>query len=309
MVTPQDAIDVVTRAFGRHEGFRALHARGILCRGTFTASPEAAKLTRAAHMQGEPVPALVRFSNGSGHPRHPDNVPGIHGMAVKFTLPDGSRTDISGQNGRLFSSSTVEGFIAFLRVAEAGPGGLLRFPALVVRHPEFLRTLRANAVALRIPASYATIGYHALHAFEWLDADGGSRFVRYHWAPEAGASYLSLLEARKKSRAFLIDEITERLSRGPVRFRLDVQIAGPDDSTTDPSAPWRSDETVSVGKLEITGLETERETGGDIVVFDPTRITDGIALADDPILKFRTHAYSVSIERRSGVARPEELNE
>jgi catalase len=34
-------------------------------------------------------------------------------------------------------------------------------------------------------------------------------------------------------------------------------------------------------------------------VFDPTRITGGIELSDDPVLAFRSHAYAVSYDRRS----------
>jgi catalase len=56
---------------------------------------------------------------------------------------------------------------------------------------------------------------------------------------------------------------------------------------------------VRVGTFEITGPETERETGGDVLVFDPTRVTDGIELSDDPVLRFRPKAYSVSVARRT----------
>jgi catalase len=35
-------------------------------------------------------------------------------------------------------------------------------------------------------------------------------------------------------------------------------------------------------------------------VFDPTRVTDGIGLSDDPILHFRRAAYAQSVLRRSG---------
>jgi catalase len=85
---------------------------------------------------------------------------------------------------------------------------------------------------------------------------------------------------------------------------LELQLALKDDPVDDPTAPWRDDrETVAGGTLELSELETGRETGDDVLVFDPTRVTDGIELSDDPILRFRTHAYSVSIERRSGVSR------
>jgi catalase len=57
---------------------------------------------------------------------------------------------------------------------------------------------------------------------------------------------------------------------------------------------------VRAGTLELTELETERETGGDVLVFDPTRVTDGIELSDDPVLRFRHEAYTESVARRMG---------
>jgi catalase len=55
---------------------------------------------------------------------------------------------------------------------------------------------------------------------------------------------------------------------------------------------------VIAGTLELTGLDTERETGTDVLVFDPVRVTEGIELSDDPILRFRERAYSASVARR-----------
>ena len=64
-------------------------------------------------------------------------------------------------------------------------------------------------------------------------------------------------------------------------------------------APWpKLRREVEVGSYEITGLETERETGGDVLVFDPTRVIDGIELSEDPVLHFRGAAYTESVRRR-----------
>ncbi len=88
-------------------------------------------------------------------------------------------------------------------------------------------------------------------------------------------------------------------------FTLRLQLAGDDDPIDDPTAAWPEDrETVEAGRLEVTGLAFDRERDGDVLVFDPTRVTDGISCSPDPILAVRSHAYSVSVERRSGVARP-----
>src|SRR3954447_26617894 len=287
--------------FGRHPGYRALHAKGILLKRTFTAAPAAAKLTRAPHMQGDAIPATVRFSNGSGDPDLPDYGPEVRGMAVKFYLPDGSRTDISAQSVPRFPTRTPDAFMNLLRASTPGPGRIWRLPLFLATHPEVLPALRANAPTLKPPASYASVKYNAVHAFKWIDGAGGERYVRYHWLRESEEPPLSREEAKSRGRDYLQEEIEERLARGPVRFTLELTIAGPGDKVDDPSAAWPDDrEKVAAGTLELTELETGREKAGDVLVFDPVRVTDGIELSDDPILRYRSPAYSVSVEKRIG---------
>ena len=286
----EQAVDVINGVFGRHDGHRALHAKGTLCKGTYTASPDAASLTRAQHMQGEPVDVTVRFSNGSGNPRQPDYAPDVRGLAVKFYLPDGSRTDIVAQSSPRFPTRTPEGFIEFMQ-AQKSPW---RLPVFFARHPEALKAVPVSAPSLRPPPSYAAVPYYGTHAFKWIAADGTERFVRYKWVPlqEGGR--------RRRERDYLQQELRERLEAEPIRFRLELQVAMPGDPTDDPSAVWPSSRwRVDAGTLEVTGLETERETGGDVLVFDPTRITDGIDLSGDPVLRFRRDAYSASVARRT----------
>ncbi|MCV7428080.1 catalase family peroxidase [Mycobacterium montefiorense] len=302
-VSADDAIDAIRGTGGAQPGYRALHAKGTLYRGTFIATGDAAELSRAKHLDGSTIPALIRFSNGSGNPKQADGSPGVRGAAVKFTLPDGSTTDVSTQTARLFVSSKPEGFVDLLKAMRPALTTPLRMVKYFVTHPRLLGALPVLRDANKVPASYATIEYHGLHAFRWISADGNARFVRYHLIPAAGESYLSGSDAHGVGSDFLTEELNTRLAQGPVRFDYRVQIAGPQDSTVDPSAPWRSVETVTVGTLEITGLDTEREHGGDIVVFDPMRVTDGIEPSDDPVLHFRSLAYSASVKLRTGVDR------
>ncbi|BBY21283.1 catalase family peroxidase [Mycobacterium stomatepiae] len=306
MVTADDAIEAIRGTGGAQPGARALHAKGTLYRGTFTATRDGGELSLAKHLDGAEVPALIRFSNGSGNPKQADGSPGVRGMAVKFTLPDGSTTDVSTQTARLFVSSKPEGFVDLLKAMRPGLTTPLRLAKYFVTHPRLLGALPVVRDANKVPASYATIEYHGLHAFRWISADGNARFVRYHLIPAAGEHYLSGSDAHRAAPDFLTDELKARLAQGPVRFDCRVQIAGPQDSTIDPSAPWRSAETVTVGTIEITGLDTEREHDGDIVVFDPMRVTDGIEPSDDPVLHFRSLAYSASVRLRTGVDRGSE---
>jgi catalase len=305
MVTPDEAIDAIRGTGGAQPGCRALHAKGTLYRGTFTATPDAAGLSRAKHLDGSTVPALVRFSNGSGNPAQSDGLPGVRGMAVKFTLPDKSTTDVSTQTARLFVSSTPDGFIDLLKAMRPGLTTPLRMARYFLTHPRLLGALPVLREAGKVPASYAGIEYHGLHAFRWIGADGSARFVRYHLVPAVGEQPPGPA-ARGKGPDFLNDELDARLANGPARFDFRVQIAAANDSTIDPSAPWQSTQFVTVGTLDITSLDTERERGDDIVVFDPMRVTDGIEPSDDPVLRFRTLAYSASVKLRTGVDRGRE---
>lgn len=298
-VTPQQAVDAANEAYGRHPGRRALHAKGILLKGTFTATPQAAALTRAAHMQGQPVPATVRMSNGAGDPGRPDYLPDVRGLAVKLDLPDRSQTDIVAQTLPRFPFGTPEGFVDFLRAQAPGPGMAVRLPLYLLRHPAMLGPLQANMPALRPPASYAACRYYAIHAFRFLDANGGSRYIRYTWIPEAGDARLSGRAAKTRGPDYLHDELRERIAARSIRFTLELQVAGPGDDVDNPASVWpASRERVRAGTLEITDLSPD-DDATTLIVFDPVRLTDGIELSADPVLSFRPKAYSESVARRT----------
>jgi catalase len=299
-LSPAEGAAAAHEVFGRHDGYRALHAKGTLLKGTFTASPEAAELTRAGHLQGEQVPVTARFSNGSGHPKAPDNAPDVRGLGVKFYLPDGSRTDIVAQTAPRFPNHTPEEFVGLVRATKPSAAAW-RMPLFFARHPGALLRLPTNARALLPPESYATARYYAVHAYRFVAADGGSTHVRYTWIPEAGEKRIGLRAMAGRDREFLQQEIRARLQRGPVRFFLELQIAAPGDEVDDPAVYWPQDRrTVRAGTLELTDLETGREQDGDILIFDPTRVVDGIELTNDPVLRYRSQAYAESVKQRSG---------
>ena len=303
-------VDAINALSGRHAGFRAAHAKGVLCEGTFTPSDAASGLTRAAHMQGDPVRVTVRFSNGSGDPGAPDNDRRDgRGMAIKFYLPEGGTTDIVAITIPVFFVRTPEDFLGFTgaRVPdpETGQPDMEKIGAFVAEHPETGAALQLILPSLVAPRSYATCQYNSLHAFRFVNAEGDGRFARYRIDPEAGVETMPDDELESASPDYLQDDIHERLERGPVGFRLLARLAEEGDPLDDPTAAWPDErKTVELGRIELTGPDTTRETGDDVLVFDPTRMTDGIELSDDPILAVRSWAYSASVERRSGVPRP-----
>jgi len=300
-------VDALNGLYGVHNGHRATHAKGTLCAGTFTATPHASKFTTAAHMQGDPVRVHVRFSNAGGDPEKRDGTNDSRGMAVKFYLPDGTTTDIDAVIIPVFVVRTPEDFLELTLARRPDPATGKPDPdkigAFLSDHPESMPAIEA-ALALQAPVSFVQLTYFAVHAYRFIDAGGGSRHVRYRWEPEAGTDFLERAEAEQQDHDYLRKDLEERLAGGPAAFRLWIQVAEEGDPSDDPTVAWPDErETVELGRLEITELAFDRDRDGDVLVFDPTRVTEGIECSDDLILRARAHAYAESVFRRSGIRR------
>src|SRR5258708_26331951 len=101
-------VDLANKLNGVHPGFRAFHAKGVVVEGSFKASPEAAKLSRATLFNGDTIPVTVRFSDGNGMPNVADGSPAgnPHGMAIKYQLPGGTATDMVTNSLAFFPAGT-----------------------------------------------------------------------------------------------------------------------------------------------------------------------------------------------------------
>jgi catalase len=296
-------VETMRALAGPHPGFRPVHAKGIVCSGTFRGAPQARGVTRAPHLQGQTVPTVIRFSNASGDPDIHDGVANARAMAVKFQLPDGKNTDVLTLSIEGFPARTPEDFLAFLQAqlpdrvtGRPVPDALSRF---VEGHPA-TRAFVERLMQKPVPASYGQSNYYAEHAFQFTAADGTSRFGRYRWTPEAGEAYISPDDASKRSTNFLRQELESRLQTSPVVFRLFLQLAGENDPTDDPTTLWPADRPVlELGRLEITNISPTSAADERRLVFDPTNLTEGIDLSTDPFPLARSAAYSISYDRRS----------
>jgi catalase len=297
-----DLVDAINDVNGRHAGKRAVHAKGILCAASFTPTAAGGELCAAAHFAGPAVRAHVRFSNGAGKPDAHDGGPDGRGLAVKLYLPGGSTTDIVALTLPVFFVRTPEEFLEFTRARRPDPAtgapDMAVLGAWLAEHPEAQPALQA-ALGAQPPESYARLTYHGIHAFRWTAPDGAERFVRYRWDPEAGEAGLDAETAMAREPGYLQAELRERLASGPVAFSLHVSVAADGDAVDDPTVAWPEDrESFEAGRLEIGAEAFDRDRGEDVLVFDPTRVSDGIALSGDRILSARSGAYSVSVERR-----------
>ncbi len=297
----EQLVEAANAIYGSHEGHRAFHAKGSWARGTFTGNAEAARLSRARHLSGEPVEALVRFSNASGDPQANDAARDGRGMAVKLRW-DGGETDILTTTVPTFATRTSEEFLELLRLRrpdpETGQPDMEKLGAFLGERPEAQPAIAA--VLMKEPlASFATAPYYSPHFFALVDSDDNRTWVRWRFAPDAGEQRLPDDDARALGRDYLHDELAERLSSGVIGFAFELQLAGEGDALDDPTQEWPDESTLlPAGRLEITELVDDPERDGHIDVFDPNRIVDGVELSDDPILLARREAYSVSAYKR-----------
>jgi catalase len=298
-VTTQ-VVDLANKLNGVHPGFRAFHAKGVVVEGSFKASSEAARLSRAPLFSGRTIQVTVRFSDGNGMPNVADGSPAAnpHGMAIKYHLPGGVDTDMVTNSLKFFPVGTGEDFRDLLLAIIASPPDVpkpTKLEQFFASHPNAPKAFGTAAT----PDSYADEEYHGINAFIFVSKSGQRQAVRYLLVPEK-AVHLTPEQAAKQPPDFLSDELTQRIARKPVVFHLKAQLAEPGDQTKDGSQPWPDDRKVvelgvlTLNKVVPNSLEAEKK-----LLFLPTSLTAGIELSDDPLPSVRAAAYAVSFGRRS----------
>lgn len=297
----QIADELVLLAGGIHPGYRFMHAKGIVVTGTFTAAAGAPSISRAAHLQGGTVAVTVRLSDATGVPNIPDTDPnaGPRGMAIRFALPGGAFTDIVAISHNGFVVGTGEDFLAFLKaIAATRPDSPHPWPveAFLGSHPRSLKFVVENKP---LPASFATLAYYGNNAFVFVDAKGTKRVGRYQIIPVAGLAHLDSAAAAKAGPNYLFDDLPRRLARGPVQFRLFVQLANPGDQTNDGSIVWPDDrKRVELGTMSLTTVAPNNDELQRSLMFNPIYVTTGIELSDDPMVPLRSAVYALSVAQR-----------
>lgn len=297
----RDLLQQFDQIFGVHPGFRAAHAKGLMLTGVFHPAPEAQSLTRAPHLLRESTPVTARFSNSTGLPQIPDNVADANprGFAVRFNLAEHVHTDIVSHSTNGFPARDGYEFLEFLRAAAAS-GSDVPSPKPIERflgsHPAALAFVQAPKP---FPSSLARQSYFAVTAFEFTNARGQSRFGRYRIVPELGNDYLADDQVSRLPENYHYDEIRERVSGQPIRFRIAVQLADASDTADDATVHWpESREQAEFGTLELTDVMPDSQAQQQHIIFDPIPRVDGIEPSADPLLELRAAIYLLSGKRR-----------
>jgi catalase len=294
-------VDALNKAFGSHPGFRANHAKGVVVEGSFKASPDAPALSKAKLFDGSAIPVTVRFSDSTGIPDLPDgaNPANPHGMAIKFRLPGGGGdVDMVTNSLKFFPVSNGADFRdLFLAIAASPPDAPkpTQLEQFVASHP----TVAAASATVATPDSFADEQYHGIDAFVFVNKAGERQAVRYVIVPEH-VVHLNAADAAKQAPDFLMEELPQRLKRGPVTFRIGVQLAAAGDSTSDPTQPWPEDrKVVDLGILTIDKPVANSAAAEKSLLFLPGQLTDGIEPSDDPLIDVRDAVYAISFSRRN----------
>jgi len=298
----QDIVHRIRAILGDFQGYRALHADGRFYRGSFRATPDARRYTRAQHLQGDAIPVSVRFSKGGGDPFA--HFGATVGMATRFYLPDGQFTNSVMLNQKLFFSRSIEQFMELLEAVKPIPGqsgpNRAGLNAFLAANPNvaFAFKLRAESQA---PVSFAHTEFNSVHAFLYRNAADEITAARAHWHPVGGVVGQAVDALAQAPVDALYVELGRRLDGGPVEFDLQLELAEPGDPLDDATALWPEGRTrVTMGRLRIESAIDESATGDPVMNHDPTVLADGIEATEDPILQIRRGVYEVSAAQRSG---------
>ena len=99
------------------------------------------------------------------------------------------------------------------------------------------------------------------------------------------------------------EEISQRLTKGPIRLGVFVQLAGDGDDVTDSSVPWPDIRPeIKFGTITLTERAHDMEQEKRKIIFDPIPRIDGIDTSGDPLSEVRSEIYLLSGRRRRTAA-------
>jgi catalase len=164
-----------------------------------------------------------------------------------------------------------------------------------------------------IPRSYRTMQGFGVHTFRLVNANGESRFVKFHWTPRAGTHSLVWDEAVKISGAdpdFHRRDLWEAIEAGAYpEYELGLQIFTEEqaeeftfdvlDATK--LVPEELVKITPVGRLVLNRNPDNFFAETEQVAFCAAHIVPGIDFTNDPLLAGRIHSYvDTQISRLGG---------
>lgn len=301
---------------------RIVHARGTGAHGFFQAYENHSTLTKAGFLQdpGKKTPVFVRFSTVQGPRGSGDTVRDVRGFAVKFFTDEGN-FDLVGNNMPVFFIQDAIKFPDFVHAVKPEPhneiptGGSAHdtFWDFVSLVPESAHMVIWAMSDRAIPKSLRSMQGFGVHTFRLVNAEGKSRFVKFHWRPTAGTCSLVWDEAQKlagKDTDYHRRDLWEAIEMGDYpEWELGVQIIEEENEhdfdfdILDPTKliPEEIVPITPLGKMTLNRNPDNFFAETEQVAFCPGHIVPGIDFSNDPLLQGRLFSYTdTQISRLGG---------
>ncbi|ACK52483.1 Catalase [Methylocella silvestris BL2] len=302
---------------------RIVHARGTAAHGFFETYDSLSDLTKADLFQraGERTPVFTRFSTVAGGAGSVDTPRDVRGFAVKFYTKEGN-WDLVGNNIPVFFIQDAIKFPDLIHAAkmEADRG----FPQAATAHdtfwdfislmPESTHMIMWAMSDRTIPRSLRTMEGFGIHTFRFVNAEGKSTFVKFHWKPKQGLQSTVWDEAVKIAGAdpdFQRRDLFEAIQRGEFpEWELGVQAF---DQKFADSLPFDVLDATKIipeeilpvrliGRMVLDRYPDNFFAETEQVAFCPANIVPGVDFTNDPLLQGRLFSYLDTQKSRLGTA-------
>ena len=299
-----------------------MHARGSAAHGFFECYRPLTDLTRASLFAeaGKQTPVFVRFSTVAGERGSTDTARDVRGFAVKFYTDEGN-WDLVGNNIPVFFIQDAMKFPDLIHAVKPEPHHAMpqaasahdTFWDFVSLMPESTHMLMWVMSDRAIPRSFRMMQGFGVHTFRFVNAEGDSRFVKFHWTPTAGTHSLVWDEAVKISGAdpdFHRRDLWEAIEAGAYpEYELAVQIFTERDAEkysfdvldSTKIVPEELVPLTPIGRMVLNRNPDNFFAETEQVAFCTAHIVPGLDFSNDPLLAGRIHSYvDTQISRLGG---------
>ncbi|MBK3869911.1 catalase HPII [Pseudomonas stutzeri] len=292
---------------------RIVHARGAAAHGVFVSYGDHSALTKASFLaaEGKETPVFVRFSTVQGSRGSADTVRDVRGFATKFYTDEGN-FDLVGNNMPVFFIQDAIKFPDFVHAVKPEPHNEIpqaqsahdSFWDFVSLTPESAHMVLWTMSDRALPRSYRAMEGFGVHTFRLINAEGISRFVKFHWKPVAGAFSLVWDETLKiagKDPDFNRRDMWESIEMGDYfEWELGVQVVEEADEhkfdfdLLDPTKiiPEELVPVQKLGKMTLNRNPDNFFAETEQAAFHIGHIVPGIDFTNDPLLQGRLFSYT-----------------
>ncbi|MBD3727274.1 MAG: catalase, partial [Moraxella osloensis] len=291
---------------------RIVHARGSAAHGYFELTESLEQYTTAKVLTevGEQTPLFTRFSTVAGGAGSVDTPRDIRGFAVKIYTKEGN-WDLVGNNTPVFFIQDAIKFPDLVHAVKMEPDR--GFPQAASAHDTFYDFISLSPETLHnylwamsdrgIPRSLRMIEGFGIHSYRFINAQGESTFVRFHWRPRLELQSHVWDEAVKVAGAdpdYHRRDLFEALQQGDeVVWDFGVQIFTQEQADKFPfdhldATKLIPEELVPlkvVGKMVLNRYPDNFFAETEQVAFCPANIVPGIDFSNDPLLQGRLFSY------------------